>query len=119
MVLSSHICNQECLSFETFSGWRPMHSALTENLYAAFPQLYRGRYKPQSESAMCWGFECGDGWYQMLYDLSQELSKYQAAHPTLNLEVVQVKSKLGILRVHLNCRDAAIEKMIEPHPTAC
>lgn len=85
----------------------------TEKLYAAFPQLYRGRCKPQSESSMCWGFDCGDGWYQVLYDLSQELSNYQAAHPTLNLEVVQVKSKFGILRVHLNYRDTTTEKLIE------
>jgi len=90
-----------------------MQTRLTENLYAAFPQLYRGRHKPPSESSMCWGFECGDGWYQVLYDLSQELSKYQTAYPTLNLEVVQVKSKFGILRVHLNYRDAITEKLIE------
>lgn len=86
---------------------------LTENLYAAFPQLYRGRHKSMYESGMCWGFECGDGWYQLLYDLSQELSDYLAEHPELDFEVTRVKSKFGTLRFHLNYRDAETERMIE------
>ena len=90
-----------------------MRPDLTEKLYAAFPQLYRGRHKSKYESSMCWGFACGDGWYQVLYELSRELANYQAAHPSLDLEVTQVKSKFGMMHVHLNCRDAAIEKMIE------
>lgn len=62
---------------------------------------------------MCWGFACGDGWYQILDDLSQELTNYLAEHPELDFEVVQVKSKFGTLRFHLNHRDAATEKMVE------
>lgn len=89
-----------------------LNPELTEKLYKDFPQLYRGRYKSKYESAMYWGFECGDGWYQLLYDLSQELSNYLAANPTLDFEVVQVKSKLGILHFRLNYRDAATEKII-------
>ena len=65
------------------------------------------------ENSMCWGFECGDGWYQLLYDLSQELSNYLTEHSALDFEVVQVKSKFGVLHFHLNYRDAETEKMIE------
>lgn len=90
-----------------------LHPELTENLYAAFPQLYRGRHKSKYESSMCWGFECGDGWYQLLYDLSQELSNYLAEHPELDLEAVQVKSKFGVLHFHLNYHYATTEKMID------
>lgn len=90
-----------------------LHPTLTEKLYTAFPRLYRGRYKSMYESSMCWGFECGDGWYQLLYDLSQELSNYLAECPTVDFEVVQVKSKFGVLRFHLDCPDAAAAEMIE------
>ena len=86
---------------------------LTENLYAAFPLLYRNRHKHTDESSMAWGFECGDGWYQLLFDLSRELSTYQAEHPELDFEVEQVKSKFGSLRFHLSGGDATTEKMIE------
>lgn len=85
---------------------------LAEKLYATFPHLYRGHHKSKYESSMCWGFECGDGWYQLLYDLSLELSNYLAEHPELDFEVVQVKSKFGILHFHLNGSDTATGKMI-------
>ncbi len=96
-----------------FQNVPPLNPTLTANLYAAFPQLYRGRHKSKYESGMCWGFECGDGWYQVLYDLSQELSDYLAEHPELDFEVTRVKSKFGTLRFHLNYRDAQTERMIE------
>jgi hypothetical protein len=91
---------------------RQLHPELAEKLYTDFQQLYRDRYKSKYESAMCWGFDCGDGWYQLLYDLSQELSNYLAANLALDFEVVQVKSKFGILHFHLNYRDAATDKII-------
>lgn len=90
-----------------------MNSVLTENLYAAFPYLYRGHNKPPSESSMYRGFECEDGWYSVLYDLSQELTDYLAQHPDVEIEVMQVKQKLGSLRYLAKGVDAATGKMIE------
>lgn len=62
---------------------------------------------------MGWGFECGDGWYQLLYDLSQKLVNYQAEHSELNIEAEQVKSKFGTLRFHLDGGDGATQEMID------
>jgi hypothetical protein len=81
---------------------RQMSDELTQKLYAAFPRLYSGHDRPPSESSMCWGFECGDGWYQLLYDLSKDLTDYMEQNPSINLEVMQVKSKFGSLRFHLD-----------------
>ena len=89
-----------------------MNAELTEQTYRAFPYLYRGRTKPPNESAMCYDFECGDGWYQVFYDLSQELTDYIVRHPSLDLEVMQVKSKFGTLRFHLNYSDSSTEELI-------
>lgn len=86
--------------------------SLTEKLYAAFPHLYRGRHKSEYESSMCWGFVCGDGWYQVLYDLSRELNDYLEKNPSVDFEVVQVKSKFGVLRFRLDYRDPKTEQMI-------
>lgn len=90
-----------------------MNSALTENLYAAFPYLYRGHNKPPSESSMYRGFECEDGWYSVLHDLSQELTDYLAQHPDVEIEVMQVKQKFGGLRYFAKDVDAATGEMIE------
>lgn len=89
-----------------------MNDILTEQMYAEFPDLYRGRTRPPRDSAMCWGFECGDGWYQILYDLSKELTDYMLQHPPLRLEVMQVKSKFGNLRFHLDYSDLVTEEII-------
>ena len=75
--------------------------ALTENLYKAFPYLYRGRTRPQEESSMCWGFECDDHWYQWLHDLSRKLTTYHEHNQDVEFEVVQVKWKLGSMRFRL------------------
>jgi hypothetical protein len=91
----------------------PLNPTLTAKLYAAFPKLYRGRHKSMDESSMCWGFQCGDGWYQVLYDLSQELSDYLLEHPEIDFEVTQVKSKFETLRFHISYRDVETERMIE------
>lgn len=90
-----------------------MNAILTEQLYLAFPALYRGRTKPITESLMCFGFECDDGWYQVLYDFSQELTDYLLLRSELDVEVVQIKSKFDTLRIRLNYRDASIDEIIE------
>jgi hypothetical protein len=90
-----------------------LNQKLTEQLYHAFPHLYRGRLKSRYESSMCWGFECGDGWYQVIYDLSQSLSDYLEEHPELDFEVMQVKSKLGTFHFHINYRDSTTARMVE------
>ncbi|GAC1607826.1 MAG: hypothetical protein NVS3B3_11340 [Aquirhabdus sp.] len=61
---------------------------------------------------MCRGFECGNGWYQIIYDLSQEISGYHDLYPEMYFEVTQVKSKLGSLRFYVRGGDAVVRKMI-------
>lgn len=35
-------------------------------LVKKYPKLFRDRYKSMRETCMCWGFECGDGWFNIL-----------------------------------------------------
>lgn len=57
------------------------------------------------------GFSMWDGWYQILYGLSLALQEYALRHPELSLEVMQVKSKFGRLRIHLNQHNSDIDEM--------
>jgi hypothetical protein len=43
-----------------------MNSTLDEDLVKRYPKLFKDRYKPMTETCMCWGFECGAGWYNIL-----------------------------------------------------
>jgi hypothetical protein len=31
-----------------------------------YPKLFRDRHAPMTETAMCWGFDCGDGWFNII-----------------------------------------------------
>lgn len=50
-----------------------MREELDAKLVADYPELYRDRFAPMNQTAMCWGFECGDGWYRILDTLSAAL----------------------------------------------
>lgn len=52
-----------------------MDIKLQEKLFKQFPLLYGDRTKPMTQTAMCWGIETGDGWYNLIYDLSKGLEK--------------------------------------------
>jgi len=42
-------------------------------LVKEFPLLYGDRDAPMQSTAMCWGFSCGDGWFDIIWDLSSKL----------------------------------------------
>lgn len=61
-----------------------MREELDAKLVADYPELYRDRYAPMTETAMCWGFDCGDGWYHIIDTLSTALvSPYRNAKKDL------------------------------------
>lgn len=52
-----------------------MKEELSQKLYDNFPLLYRDRNESLRNSLMRFGFDCGDGWFQLLWDLSLQLEK--------------------------------------------
>jgi hypothetical protein len=60
------------------------------------------------ENLMVFGFECGDGWYQLIYDLSVKVEDVAQKLKSQDIEeselpiVVQVKEKFGGLRFYMN-----------------
>jgi len=71
-----------------------MNDENTKYLIEHFPNLYAGVGKPLTESLMGFGFECGDGWFDLIRDLSEKLEDK-------GVEAVQVKEKFGGLRFYL------------------
>ena len=70
-----------------------MNKENTEKLLKRFPDLYRDYYLSPQQSCLCFGFECGDGWFKLLWDLSKKIEKYK-------ITVIQVKEKFGGLRYY-------------------
>ena len=50
-----------------------MNKNLTEKLWNNFPLLYKGKNASIKESLIPFGFECGDGWYCLIWKLSLKL----------------------------------------------
>lgn len=74
-----------------------MRKQLENKLYNDFPNLYRQRNLSIQESCMPWGFECGDGWFDIIYQLSKNITDLDP-----DVQAVQVKEKWGELRFYIN-----------------
>ena len=89
-----------------------MNMKNTNKLITDYPILYRGHTKSPRESLMCFGFDCEDGWYDLIYTLSAALTNHMNEQPGLSVEVVQVKEKFGTLRYYIHGGDSYCEKLI-------
>jgi len=90
-----------------------MKKDLTRKLYTDFPELYQDRSKPCSESLMCFGFEHDDGWFELVYKLSEDLMVISSKLGIKEPVAVQVKEKFGTLRFYVDGYHAEIAKRIE------
>jgi hypothetical protein len=89
-----------------------------------YPKIFRDRHAPMTETCMCWGFECGDGWYQILNSLCGNIQSYidwnnksavagyKDFQPVEQVVAVQVKEKFGGLRFYYDGGDRHIAGMV-------
>ena len=50
-----------------------MNNALDRNLCKQFPLLFADRQAGMQHTALCWGFECGGGWAQLIKEAAEKL----------------------------------------------
>jgi hypothetical protein len=50
-----------------------MKKELDEKLCKLAPYLFADRHADKRSTALCWGFECGDGWYKILEEAALKL----------------------------------------------
>ena len=85
-----------------------MNKANTKKLLEDFPDLYSEHTKPAMESLMCWGFDCYDGWFDLIYELSKKIGEYDPG-----VKALQVKEKFGTLRFYIHGGDEKIDDIID------
>lgn len=86
-----------------------MKKELQEELYKKYPKLYKQNSLPMTQTCMCWGFECGDGWFKIIDELSAKLDAYGF------VEAAQVKEKFGGLRFYVDGVDSDSFDEIQKH----
>lgn len=75
-----------------------MSPELDAALCEKYPKLFTRRNLPMTQTSMCWGFQCGDGWYTLIDVLCSELQHQTDDDGAPQLEAQQVKEKYGELR---------------------
>ena len=75
-----------------------MTQALDDLLCQRYPALYADRHGDEQSTAMCWGFEIGDGWFAIVDAISEILTLQAKAAGVPCPAVQQVKQKFGSLR---------------------
>ena len=112
-----------------------MKQELDKLLCEKYPKMMVNRNLPMTETCMCWGFDCGDGWYNILNQLMGNIqhhidwkekqrnwnTEWNKEHPD-ELRVIpesipqvtldQVKEKFGTLRFYYTGGDDVIDGMV-------
>jgi len=98
-----------------------MNKDLDKALCEKYPAIFANRHGDMRTTAMCWGFECGDGWYQIIdalcacmqnyYDGNAEWQKKQG-NELFQPVATQVKEKFGTLRFYYDGGNDYTEGMV-------
>ena len=94
-----------------------MRQELDALLCEKYPKMMVNRNKDMKETCMCWGFECGDGWFEILNQLMGNIqhhidwkNKKEEVVPQVTLD--QVKEKFGTLRFYYTGGDDYIRGLV-------
>lgn len=90
-----------------------MKPELQNKLFNSYPQLFAEKDLPMSKTCMCWGIDCGDGWYNIINALCENIMAYCNSHNCPTPAVIQVKEKFGGLRFYTRGTVWEIDRMIE------
>jgi hypothetical protein len=92
-----------------------MKQELDDKLCMSYPEIFRDRYAAASTTSMCWGFECGDGWYTLIDRLCNDITLHLSQYTKAEIDPViatQVKEKFGGLRFYHNGGDAFVDAIV-------
>jgi hypothetical protein len=82
-----------------------MDKELQKRLVEKYPSFFIDKDKGPKETLICFGVECGNGWYNLLDTLIGEILKVSP-----NTKAMQIKEKWGTLRVYVvDANDAAYD----------
>jgi len=94
-----------------------MKLELDKLLCEKYPKMMVNRNKNMQETCMCWGFECGDGWFNILDQLMGNIQHHidwknrkEEVVPQVTLD--QVKEKFGTLRFYYTGGDDYISGLV-------
>ncbi len=76
-----------------------MDVKLQKVFWVTFPDILKEKDLPCTETCMCWGFEIGNGWTFLLWELCKRIKALQWFHDC-RVIATQVKEKFGRLNFY-------------------
>ena len=97
-----------------------MTEKLDNYLVEKYPKIFINRYGDMKSTAMCWGFEHGDGWFwildQLCYSIQSYIdnnNKYLSDDKKIpQLVASQIKEKFGTLNFYYDGGNSEIDGMV-------
>lgn len=94
-----------------------MNQELDKTLCEKYPKIFSLRYGDMTDTAMCWGFEHDDGWYNIIDQLCANIQshidwQHKQGNPIPQVVAEQVKEKFGTLRFYIQGGDEYIDGLI-------
>ena len=96
-----------------------MKAELQQKLYEKYPNIFRQKDLDKTVTAMCWGISCGDGWYDLIDTLCENIqnrivnaNRGKPEEEHLVCEAVQVKEKFGGLCFYTYGGDEYIDGLV-------
>src|SRR3990172_12549157 len=93
-----------------------MDQELQDSLVSRHPNLYRDINGDAKKTLMCFGICTGNGWYDLIDDLSNKLEQIIVKIPEperRNYCAFQIKEKYSGLRCYMNKSNPEIQKLID------
>jgi len=94
-----------------------MRKKLDEALCKKYPEIFRDRNGDMRTTAMVWGFDCGDGWYNIIDAVCAQIENRAYNNRRNNVEfhpvvATQVKEKYGTLRFYYTGGDEYVDGVV-------
>lgn len=75
------------------------HNECEEYMYKTYPDFFKERLLPMSQTCMCWGCTIGQGWFHIL-DQACQLCKLVEQLTGIKIVFTQIKEKYGSARFY-------------------
>lgn len=82
-----------------------MNKKLEQKLFDAYPKIFAQKDLNVQQTAMCWGIQCGDGWYTLIDVLCEMIQNHVDHTKCAQVEATTVKEKFGQLRFYTHGGD--------------
>lgn len=90
-----------------------MNPELQQKLFDKYPKLFVQKDLPRTHSAMCWGIEAGDGWFNIIDSVCSVIENAVEYNKMPPVQFSQVKEKYGELRIYFDGGDERTDSIID------